>query len=273
MARGIRAACAAGGLNNPGTIAAVDSSQFTQGCFNVNLVKVGDSKQFCSERDIFAYLVANYCGSKPDGVLPSAMGSLQYPPASWIQIATVSAAMGAFVIIWALFGPSCSKDLDGCVAAQMNGPPTARSVSPEPCRRDWPALTDTQHEFVRRRLCCRSSRLGICLCPCSKPIPCACCPRVQRIMRRKALQAEEKAILSQLDELKRQTSASLRAQEQAILREIAENERRQEARRPVRAMARALPVAPEPAPAPAPEPEPDPEPEPEPEPERELIEF
>jgi hypothetical protein len=121
MARGIRTACAAGGLNNPETIAAVASNRFSQGCFNVELVRLGGPKQFCSERDIFAYLVSQYCSPKPDAVLPSAMGSLQYPPASWIEIATIIAGVGAVLIVWAWFLPSCSKDLDGCAAAQMHG--------------------------------------------------------------------------------------------------------------------------------------------------------
>ena len=88
-------------------------------------------------------------------------------------------------------------------------------------------------------------------------------------MRQKALRAQETAILSKLDELKRQQSATLLAEEQALLREIAEHDRKQAAQHPVQAVARALPRAP----VPEPEPEPELEPEPEPEPQRELIEF
>ena len=121
MARGIRAACAAANLNNPETIAAVDNNQLSQGCFTVELTKAGDNSvtatRFCSERDIFEYLVANYCEAKPDGVLPSAMGSLNYPPASWFPISYSIAGVGAMLILWAWLLPFWCKELDGCATA------------------------------------------------------------------------------------------------------------------------------------------------------------
>ena len=123
MARGIRTACAAGNLNNPETIASVDNNQLSQGCFTVELTKAGENSvaetQFCSERDIFEYLVSNYCESKPSGVLPSAMGNLEYPPASWTPVSYSIAGVGAILILWAWFLPLCCTDLDGCATTHI----------------------------------------------------------------------------------------------------------------------------------------------------------
>lgn len=110
MERGIRTACAAVNLNNPQTIAAVDNSRFSQGCYTIELARVGADRRFCNERDIFEYLVSNYCDSRLDGVLPSTMGSVEYPPDSWVQFSYIIASIGAMLLLLALFFPRRCKN-------------------------------------------------------------------------------------------------------------------------------------------------------------------
>lgn len=93
--------------------------QLSRGCFNV-ITADGLSTPFCSDRDVFSYLVANYCNEIPDGLLPKQMGGLaEYPPGWWMTVAWCCAGLGVVFVLWALFYTTCCSDPDGCVALNL----------------------------------------------------------------------------------------------------------------------------------------------------------
>lgn len=117
MARGVRAACGAANLTDPALLTSVDNTQLSQGCFTVELDEANGEMRFCSEREIFEYLVSTYCGEQPDGFLPAALGGLEYPSVLWQVVAFLFAGIGLVCVLWAWFFFACCKDPDGCERA------------------------------------------------------------------------------------------------------------------------------------------------------------
>lgn len=207
MERGIHTACAAANLNNPETIAAVNETRFGRGCFTIQLARLGTDHRFCNERDIFEYLVTNYCDSQRDGVLPSAMGSLEFPPNSWMITAHIVATVGMIFLLFAWFFPRCCKNAvangERCATSRRSQPPASTFSS---CR-VVQMLNTSLAALLTRRLCCRDGCRKVCLCPHSCPTPCACCPCRQcgGSKNRRALEDE---YMSQLPEQKSQSAAA-----------------------------------------------------------------